>query len=1146
MLRGTRIVALAVGLQLTSLSPAYAQRIAVSSDDVDAHDSSLLDRQANLSLQDVDLGVALRTLSKRSGVVIAFSASLLPPGRVVSCTCEHATVGTALERLLSGTWLLYHELQEEIAIIPQVPMSPSQPRYASLYKAPLVPVLTRMLSHRLHTTAPVRLVGTIVGTVTVAETRAAVASAQVTVEGTGLGTLTNSDGAFSIAGVPAGRQAVTVTSIGYRTVTHEVEVADDATVTLDFTMEIEPTRLQEVVVTATGEQRRLEVGNVIGTIRADSITREAPVKRLADVLEARVPGVQIIANTGFTGESPRIRIRGISSVSLPRDPLLYIDGVRVENSTGSLRHPSLGFIGNYGHSPGRFNDFSPDEIESIEVVKGPSAATLYGTDAANGVILIRTKRGRLGAPRWSFFAEGGVLAPAVKMPDSYWTWGTNTTTDAVQSCPLVLQAAGTCRADSLSVFSPLNHPETTPIGTGYRRQLGAQVSGGVGQFTYFLAAEHEDEVGYLRMPDAEIARITEERGIAALPSDQLRPNTMRRLNLRSNVGMQLGPRAEVNLSTGVVIGETRIPRGETFFSGYMSPGYRDANDGWRDDRPGELYGIRGQEDLMRYTGSLSGNWQPSEWLTTRATLGLDFSSALFDGLQRRGEGPLGTGRVGRRLNNRTNVSLYTADVNASAYFQTAAGVSSRTTVGVQYNRRNERLTWASAQDLPPGSETVTGAAVLTGGERNVESIVAGTYAEQTFGLNDRLFLTGAARVDGSSSFGQNFRAAVYPKASVSWLLSDEPFMPNLGPLTSIRLRAAYGASGVQPGPTDALALATLFSTLPDGTLTSGAALESSGNPDLRPERQTEYEAGLDLEVANGRVALEATYYDRLSSDALVEVPLPPSVGIASRWENIGSVRNRGLEMLLTAVVLKTPTLSWDVSFNGSINRNRLESIDADIPFIGLNPSSRSRVGYPLFARWTFPILGWADENSDGIIGLDEIMIGDTVTYHGEAHPPRQLTVATGVSLFGEALRLSSQFDYRGGHVNMNFTYLNHCGFYEACQAVQDPSMPLEEQARAHAWRANSNSWAGGMEDGSFWRWREFSATYRLPQRAAQWFGANSMSVTVAGRNLRLWTSYRGPDPEVNSSAGLQILEGSSGGATMPQTRYWTLRVNYDM
>ena len=364
-------------------------------------------------------------------------------------------------------------------------------------------------------------------------------------------------------------------------------------------------------------------------------------------------------------------------------------------------------------------------------------------------------------------------------------------------------------------------------------------------------------------------------------------------------------------------------------------------------------------------------------------------------------------------------------------------------------------------------------------------------------------------------------------------------------LNSLRLRTAYGASGVQPGPTASLALYAPLASLIDGAATSGIELSALGNPELKPERQRELEVGFDADAINSRVRLEATYYSRRSTDALFNRPLPSSIGtIATRQENLGSVSNSGTEATLSARMIDASYLSWDATLNGSLNTNRIEKLATGID----NPSLGLVVGYPLFGRFARPITGYNDANGNGIIETNEVTVGASDAYIGSPLPRKQLTASTTVGFLPSHLRISTVFDYRGDWQVNNFIESNSCGG-GFCQAVNDPKTPLERQA---FWVARSSPAFGSTiwgfyEDGTFTKWRELSVTYDLPGRWLRYSRASNASVTIAGRNLAKWTQYRGTDPEVNL-----LPPGSVGGGseynndnfgTPPAARYWIVRIN---
>lgn len=1064
-----------------------------------------------LDLDDVSLRDALKTISSRSGVSLVYAASSLPLDRRVTLHLRDATVRDALREALRGTDVDVRESSNG-----QLMLVRRAERDETLLPPEFAP-------------------GSITGRVTDSASRVAVVRAMVSIEGGARRATTDDEGRFRLAEVAVGAHTVTVRRIGYAPAERLIMVPDGANVVADFALAAVASRLNEVVTTVTGPQRRLEVGNVIGVIDADSVVRSSPVNSLSDLINARVPGAQVVLNNGMAGTAPRIRIRGLNSLTVNNDPLLVVDGIRVENSTGTLGS-------GYGQTAGRLNDLNPEEIESIEIVKGPSAATLYGTDAANGVIVVKTKRGRAGRTSWNVYGETGIVDQPARFQDNWYAWGHSLTTGAVQQCTLVQAGARTCAIDSVTTFNPMMNEATSPIGRGARQQTGVQLSGGASQISYFVSGDYESETGYLEMPASEQARVSQERGGVPVPGDQRRPNAARKVSLRANASAGIGANADLNISSGLVSSDTRLVGDGVIGAAVWGPGYRSAQDGYLSilSRPGEAFAVRNEESATHYITSGNANWRPVPWLALRATTGLDFSSTLLDDLQRRDEGPVGSGRLGRRLERRTNVSQYSVDAGANASSQPLARLSSRSSVGVQYNQRRQQVTGTSGTNLPPGAETVTGAAVITGEEQSLQSVVAGAYAEQTFGLDDRLFLAGALRADGGSAFGRDFRTAIYPKASVSWIALAQ----RTGLMNSARLRAAYGASGVQPAPTASLPLVTVTPAFVDGVAASGARLSAIGNPDLRPERQSELEVGADLDLLRERVHLEATWYTRLSHDALIDHPVSSEFGIATRQENIGSVSNKGVEGMLAATAIDNRVLTWALNVSGSVNHNRIEKIGPGVAVLGVNLANQSRQGYPIESAFARPVLGYADANGDGIIEQNEITVGDSVVYLGPNLPPTQLTFASSISLLQGRLRIATQFDHRAGNRITNFSQINRCGLFIAnCQAVNDPSASLADQATAVAGNATQfgrTRW-GYTENGAFTRWRELSVTWTLPDRIATRLGARSGTLSATGRNLHLFTRYSGMDPETNSSVG--VAEGYGGNPTPPPARYLLLRLN---
>jgi len=332
--------------------------------------------------------------------------------------------------------------------------------------------------------------GSIAGSVTDRIGGTPIAGVKVSLLNTNLSALTNQEGRYTLARVPAGTYQVQASIIGYGSATNTATVTAGGIENLDFALRPAAVSLDAVVVTGAGEEARArEAGNVVSRVNAAERMETGAVSNFGELLSGTTANVQVLPSAGTVGTGTRIRIRGLNSLSLSNEPVYYVDGVRVESSNNSFS------VGTGGQSFSRINDLNPEEIESIEIVKGPSAATLYGTSAANGVVRITTKRGLSGRTNWTVYSEIGALKDNNTYPTNYFSWGTSRTatrpqnatpTTATQQCFLLTASQGGCAVDSLTSYNVLMDPATTINGTGYRGQAGLQVSGGSDQVQYFV------------------------------------------------------------------------------------------------------------------------------------------------------------------------------------------------------------------------------------------------------------------------------------------------------------------------------------------------------------------------------------------------------------------------------------------------------------------------------------------------------------------------------------------------------------------------------------------------------------------------------------------------------------------------------------
>jgi len=1000
--------------------------------------------------------------------------------------------------------------------------------------------------------------GTVTGRIVEEGSGQGINEVQLSIVGTTIGGRTDAQGNYTIRGVPVGAQRLRANRIGYGERTVPVTVAAGQTLTQNVALSRTPVVLQEVVTTATGEQRRVELGNAVSTIQTADVVKTAPVQQLSDVINSRAPGVVVTGGTQ-TGVGARIRIRGQSSLSLSNDPIYVIDGVRMTSNSGS----SNLFTG--GAQPSRVGDLNPEEIESIEIVKGPSAATLYGTDAANGVIVITTKRGRAGPARWSAWAEGGIIEDRNDYPLNYTIAGHAPATPTVmRTCTLPQVSAGTCVMDSVRTYSPLHDADATPIGTGNRYQYGLQVSGGTEALRYFISGEQEEETGLLELPGFERRRLAEQ-GLP-IPEHVERPNALEKRSFRVNLGAAVNPKLDINVNTGYVNVDQRYSLESNATAGLGShlfggPGYKDNGvvggglgtplTGYRAWTPGYTWQEKAGQRVNRFIGGLNANFRPLSWLVVDGRVGLDYTARVDDNLLRRGEGPpiTATYRLGFKENTRTNLRNFSTDLSSAATFQPRPWLNSKTTVGVQYVNYQLDQNVATGEDLAPGTQTAGAGADQSSSEATTLTKTLGFFVEEQVGFNDRLFLTAALRSDQNSAFGTDFQSVLYPKFAVSWIASDEPFFPELGWLDQFRFRASYGSSGVQPGPNDALRTFSDITANVEGADVPGVVFAELGNTELKPERSTEFETGFEVSTFGNRATLDVTWYRKRTKDALIDAIVPPSLGAAGDVRrNLGAVQNQGWEVLLTTQLLDRPAIGWDVTINGSTNANKLLSLGGTPPQVGT--TTQVQEGYPLYGFWGNKITGWQDKNNDGILtynadpALNEVFVEEEDSFLGYVQPRHNVSLTNGVELFGRRLRLSALFDYRGGNLWYNNTERIRCVSRQNCNGLMNPEASFEEQAMVVATRDHpTRSLAGFLQKGDFVRFRELSATFALPQ---SWLsrvgGVQNVSLNLSARNLAVWTDYRGVDPETDRDAGSSD-DTPDEFQTVGPPSYFILRVN---
>ncbi len=741
---------------------------------------------------------------------------------------------------------------------------------------------------------------------------------------------------------------------------------------------------------------------------------------------------------------------------------------------------------------------------------------------------------------------------------------------------------GTCVADSVTSFNALRNPATTPLGLGNRKQLGMNVQGGSGGVRYFVSGDAQNEIGPFQMPG--FAQTTLDSMKTRIRDEWVHPEAFQSENFRANLSTSLSEKLDLNVNAGWSNTNQRLPQTDNniysiYYSAYNGPGFNfkstapsssglaynptgslgENRNGYGVNSPAQIFQYVPEVGTQRFIGSTDGNWRPLSWLQVIGNVGLDYANRDDSRICRYGDCPnSGTLRQGLVYDQLTNDRNFSSKLNGTATWHATSSALFKSTIGADYNNLEEDFVQANGSLLPPGAQNANQAAIQSASTRfQTVNKTLGLFGQEELGLNDRLFLTGAIRTDQNSAFGTQFQRVYYPKASLSWLLSDEPFFRHPSFMSEFRLRAAYGASGVQPGATTALQtyaanttnLAINTSGSAAGTDTPGLIASALGNPSLRPERSTEFEGGFDTQLFSNRVGIEFTLYTKKTKDALIAQPIAASAAPSSLTvtRNLGSVANHGLEIQINTRLVDTRQFAWDLNVGGSHNTNKILSLGVDAngkpnPTIGTGVT-RDSLGLPVngvFGR-TFT---YSDKNHDGIITPDEVSVSSVYSYLGYSSPRDLVSIQNGFDLFKGKIHLQSLLDYRGGALLYNQSTSFYCLNTKTCADENLKGTSLYNQARYIAYAYGDPTTgiktpAGYFDNGQFWRLREVSATIALPSGLTRSIHASEATLLLAARNLHTWTKYTGVDPEANYSAGDVQTDFST---TAPRT-YYIARLN---
>ncbi len=939
--------------------------------------------------------------------------------------------------------------------------------------------------------------GTVMGSVTAATSGQPINGAQITIMDTQLSGLSNSNGRFLITRVPAGSYTVQVVYVGYATATQEFTVSPGGTAMVEFGLEVSAVDLDEIIVTGTaGAVERRKLGVSVASLDVGDVSEAVPLESFGHVLEGRIPGVRSIGSVGGVGASRVLTIRGNDSFSLGQRPVIYIDGIRVDNraqewgsGAGATFHTTCcAFSGGAGED--RLSDLDPDEIDRIEVLKGPAAATLYGSEASGGVIQVFTKRGRNNSPaNFTFSTSAGLNRHRPNFPT---------------------KLRSNFRGQDGTVALD---PNESLIENGLINSYNMTVDGGGEAVTYFISGGFSYEEG------------------------SIKPNDQKRANFRVNLNWT----AADNLTVGVTSAYVRnrvwaLQSGNNWLGIYtnalltnpLNATAEEPYGGGLDVNVENAKAIRTFSDTDRFTGSVNLTYNPRPHFTHSAKLGLDQVSDQKSRYMPFGRhytyiGTLGEANMGYR-----SVRTFTADYIGTLDYTLPIlnDLGGTVSFGTQGYWDLQDFSMATGKDYAgSGVTVVSGAARTFGAQTAFEEINLGFFGQNRFDIGD-LFVTTAVRMDGNSAFGVNYGFQVYPKADLAYNLSED-MLPDL--VSSAKVRAAVGMAGKAPGAFDQFQTYLPNTVLED---VAGVSPSNPGNTDLEPEVKLEYEAGLDLGLFDNLVGVEATYWHATTQNALLSISLPPSKGFSSaQLRNVGEILNRGVELGVNVNVIDRSILRWSSGVNYEWTHNEILSlgetaIQDSLPiYEGTELTGwtyHKRLGgywegFPISEIIRTNIIGWDAEN--------RVHIRSTYGfYQGQGFPDHLASWNNDFSI-GQSLRLSVQFRGEWGA-----SMVNSDRGYGVRQLAYDEFLmhlgPNGEETPASDSVLNRHRLAYPVDSRDHIRLQEVSLNYTLPESLTGSIGLQRSTLTLSGYNLHWWDDCHCPDPN-------QLYQGGRDFATSP-------------
>ncbi|MBA9078706.1 TonB-dependent receptor [Rufibacter quisquiliarum] len=1069
----------------------------------------------SLSYRNAPLEQVLKEVKKQSGYNFLYNVQMLKEAKPVTLHLADASLEEALERSFADQPLTYTLNQKTVVV----------KRKESTRAAVAPPTLVK---GRVRDSKGEPMPGV-----------------TITLKGTTVATSTDGNGNFSLP-VPVDQGVLVFSFIGFQN--KELPFNGPAELTVDLLEDNQA--LKEIVVVGYGQQEREDVTSAISSFKPSEETSR-PVLGPDQLIQGRMPGVNVSAGSGAPGSSNRVSIRGIGSLSASNEPLYVIDGIPVVPHNAALF--------NLGENMNPLSQLNPNDIESIEVLKDAASSAIYGSRATNGVIIITTKTGKKGKTNLNFDFYTGVQdvpnTDKVKMADSdLYLEVINEGIDNYN------QQFGYKPGDTNYMLRKLNPypgmPDTDWFDlvtqTARTSSYNLSFSGGTDKTRVFISGNYLTQEGAIIT--SEYKKYTGKINLSHQMFDWLEVGTNSNLSYTHNSRVP-------GSNSGATVMARSIPQRP-----FDRP-YKPNGDYYMGGTPDLLYHnplhILNEEDAdienYRYLGNFFATFHLFKGLDFKTSLGLD-QIYTVDKVYYNEDHPYGTG-VGRLIDSRRSISNLLIE-NTLTYNKQFGELSFSALAGQSYQKVNNSSISIDGRGFPsPSFDVLSVAAEITeAGTGLTESAIASYFGRTSFTFKDKYLLNLSYRVDGSSKFAPENRFGYFPSVSTGWHISREEFWPVS--LLDLKVRASYGSTGNQDGISSYAYQAQMSGGRNYG-YKSGIGVSTNGNRDLTWETADQFDVGADFSFKRGMFHFTVDYFVKNTNNLLYSRPTPATTGFTSITSNIGSMRNWGWEFLLGSN-LTFGDLTWSSDFNISFIKNKLTSLlGDDALLIGANRTLK--VGEEVGSFYMYKMLGiyqtdeevpaaffnqgvragdvqYEDLNNDGLINVDD----------------RQIVGTSNPNFFGG---WNNTFRYKNFDLSVFLNYSQGAEVYSSgritIERLANNFFNMREEIALTRWTGpgtsntvpraiygtgwNTQNSTRFLEDGSFLRLRSIILGYTLPKNLVSKVRLDRLRVYVQADNLFLWTNYSGMDPEVTSDFDPQFI--GEDNLILPQLRTVNLGVN---